>query len=234
MLIRIRGVLILLRLFSPLLIALVVIFATWTAIGDIREATDEYSSAMAERVEAIKLDFSAASQGLETIGAFVGRTRDAVAAQANALQAQVDRVEIPLPRIPVINFDIPDIDFNVPGVIQLKALGADLAEAGRAVGAEIAAVASLGEVPEELQAIAADTRAYAGNVRDTTFQWFRLLLIVIIVSLAVWILGRLGGFLAEIQTGWRMLRYGRESDATPDLLLLEFRIQKLEKALADS
>ena len=140
MLTRIRGALILVRLLSPVLLALAVFIATSIAIGDIREATDNYSAEMAARVDAIELDFSAASEGLETIGTFVGKTRDAVAAQAEALKALTDRIEIPLPRIPVINFDIPDIDFRVPGVTQLKALGADLAEAGRAVGAEIAAV----------------------------------------------------------------------------------------------
>ena len=230
MLTRIRGALILVRLLSPVLLALAVFIATSIAIGDIREATDDYSAEMAARVDAIELDFSAASEGLETIGAFVGKTRDAVAAQAEALRALTDRIEIPLPRIPVINFDIPDIDFRVPGVTQLKALGADLAEAGRAVGAEIAAVATLGEIPAELQAIASDSKTYAGEVWGTTLQWFRVLTILILVSLVVWILGRLGTYLAEFQMGWRMLRYGQESDAVPDLRRLVARVRKLEQA----
>ena len=230
MLTRIRGALILLRLLAPVLLALAVFVATSIASGNIREATEDYSSVMAARVDAIELDLSAASQGLETIGAFVGKTRDAVAAQAEALKALTDRIEIPLPRIPVINFDIPDIDFRVPGVTQLKALGADLAEAGRAVGAEIAAVASLGEIPAELRAIATDSKTYAGEVWGTTLQWFRILTILILVSVVVWILGRLGTYLAEFQMGWRMLRYGRESDAVPDLHRLVARIRKLEQA----
>ena len=141
-----------------------------------------------------------------------------------------DRTEIPLPPIPVINFDIPDIDFRVPGVTQLKALGADLVEAGRAVGAEIAAVATLGEIPAELQAIASDSKTYAGEVWGTTLQWFRVLTILILVSLVVWILGRLSTYLAEFQMGWRMLRYGQESDAVPDLRRLVARVRKLEQA----
>lgn len=141
-----------------------------------------------------------------------------------------DRTEIPLPPIPVINFDIPDIDFRVPGVTQLKALGADLAEAGRAVGAEIAAVATLGEIPAELQAIASDSKTYAGEVWGTTLRWFRVLTILILVSLVVWILGRLSTYLAEFQMGCRMLRYGQESDAVPDLRRLVARVRKLEQA----
>ena len=136
-----------------------------------------------------------------------------------------------MPRIPVIDFDIPDIDLRVPGVTQLKALGADLAKAGRAVGAEIAAIGALGEIPGELQAVAVDSKTYAGEIWNTTLQWFRVLTVVILLALAVWMLGRLGTFLAEFQMGWRMLRYGQESDAVPDLRRLAARVNKLESAL---
>ena len=86
MLTRIRGALILLRLMSPVILDVALFIVTSVAIGDIREATDDYSAEMAAMVDAIELDFSAASEGLETIGAFVGKTRDAVAAQAEALR----------------------------------------------------------------------------------------------------------------------------------------------------
>ena len=230
MLTRMRGALILLRLLTPLLLAVALLLVTRAAIGDAREATAEFNTAMTTRVDAIHLDLSVASEGLETIGAFVGKTRDAVEAQAEALRSLTDRIELSFPTIPVINFDLPDLNFKVPGVTQLKALGADLAAAGRAVGDEIAAVAALGEVPEEIQAIAADTRDYASGMWDTTFRWMRTVLVVIVVSLGILILGRLSTLLQELQTGWRMLRHGGRFEAVTGSGDLEARVRKLERS----
>ncbi|MDF1595158.1 MAG: hypothetical protein P1T08_03515 [Acidimicrobiia bacterium] len=232
MLTRIRGALILTRLLSPLLLALALLLITSLAVRDIREASDAYGEAMAARVDAIQIDLSAASQGLETISTFVGKSRDAVAAQAEALRSLTDRIEISLPEIPVINFDLPDLDFKAPGVTQLKALGADLAEAGRAVGEELAAVAALGEVPQEIRAVAADTKTYGAGIWDTTFRWVRAVLIMIVLALIVLVLGRLAVFLQEFQTGWRMLRYGDDSGAAISISKLEARVRTLERALA--
>ena len=232
MLTRIRGASILLRLLAPLIFALVIVFASWAAVNQIGDATSEYSAAMGARVDAIEIDLNAAAEGLETIGAFVGKTRDAVAAQAAALNALTDRIELKMPTIPVIKFDIPDINFTVPGVAQLKELGADLATAGRAVGAEIAAVTRLGEIPAELQAIASDSKQFAGSIWDAVFGWLRILVITIVAGLVIWVLSRLGSFFSEFQMGWRMLRYGLESDAAPDLRRLAARVRKLEQATA--
>ena len=112
----------------------------------------------------------------------------------------------------------------------MKALGADLAAAGRAVGDEVAAVAALGEVPEEIQAIAADTRDYASGMWDTTFRWVRAVLIVIVVSLGILILGRLSTFLQELQTGWILLRHGGRFEAVAGFGDLEARVRKLERS----
>ncbi len=232
MLTRIRGALILTRLLSPFLLALALLLITSLAIRDIREASGAYGEAMAARVDAIQIDLSAASEGLETISAFVGKSRDAVAAQADALRSLTDRIRISLPEIPVINFDLPDLDFQVPGVTQLKALGADLAEAGRAVGEDLAAVAALGEVPQEIRAVAADTKTYATGIWNTTFRWVRAVLIMIVLALTALVLGRLAVFLQEFQTGWRMLRYGDDSGAVESIHRLEARVRRLERALA--
>lgn len=154
MLRRFRGLLIILRVLSPILLVLGLALATWWMANQVVDATREYGDRLSAQLEEIQRAVDEANDGLEAVAGFVIATANAADQMLSNVTDLADHVSIPLPQIevpaftiPVINVDIdlPDFDFGtgvlqipIPGVAALQDLANQLVDAGARVTEPIA------------------------------------------------------------------------------------------------
>jgi len=244
---RFRGLLIILRVLSPILLVLGLALATWWMANQVVDATREYGDRLSAQLEEIQRAVDEANDGLEAVAGFVIATANAADQMLSNVTDLADHVSIPLPQIevpaftiPVINVDIdlPDFDFGtgvlqipIPGVAALQDLANQLVDAGARVTEPIAKVAELAKVPPQLEQAAKDTAEYAGEIRSTMSGWLKAVLILLLIGAIVWVAAQARPMTSELARGFGML-VGRAPPKASKVADLERRVADLQKELS--
>jgi len=244
---RLRGLLIILRVLSPILLVAGLAFATWWMAGQVVDSTREYGDRLSAQLEEISRAVDEANDGLEAVAGFVVATAQAADSMLGQVTDLADSVTIPLPvveipafTIPVINVDVdlPDFDLGagelvipIPGVEPLQDLANNLVEAGATITEPIAKVAELAKVPPQLEQAAQDTATYAGEVRTTMSGWLKVVLALLAIGAILWLMAQAQPITSELARGSAML-LGRKPPKPSKVADLERRLTDLQKELA--
>jgi len=243
---RLRGLLIILRVLSPILLVVGLAFATWWMAGQVVDSTREYGDRLSAQLEEISRAVDEANDGLEAVTGFVVATAQAADSMLGQVTDLADSVTIPLPMVeipaftvPVINVDIdlPDFDLGageivipIPGVEPLQDLANSLVEAGATITEPIAKVAELAKVPPQLEQAAQDTATYAGEVRSTMSGWLKIVLVLLAIGAILWLVAQAQPITSELARGSSML-LGRKPPKASKVADLERRLTDLQKEL---
>ncbi|MBU1226873.1 MAG: hypothetical protein KJ698_06665 [Actinobacteria bacterium] len=244
---RLRGLLIVLRVLSPILLVGGLALATWWMAHQVVESTRLYGDRLGAELEEIGRAVDEANDGLEAVGGFVVATAMAADSLLGEVADLADSVTIPLPQIeipaftiPVMNIDIdlPDFDLGtgelripIPGIEAIQDLADRLVEAGAAITEPIAKLAELGKVPPHLEQAAEDTVTYAGEIRSTMAGWLRAVLMLLLIGALLWLAAQARPITSELARGFGML-LGRKPPTPSRVAGLERRVADLQKELS--
>ena len=238
---RIRGLFVITRTLLPFLVVAALIVVTGLTTRALANATSDYSDELGEQLDGIQQAVAEANEGLEAIGGFVTSTvgaADQVLTRVNDLRSSID-IELPSVEIPDIEIldrviDFPDftlgdgvLEIPIPGVEPLQNFAGDVVAAGERVAEPIVKVAALADVPPQLEEAAADTAAYAEDVRNSLRGWFIAVVVVVLLAALVWAIAALRPIGSELARGWAMLR-GRQAPER-SVVDLESRVAALEE-----
>lgn len=244
---RLRGLLIILRVLSPVLLVLGLALSTWWMANQVVDSTRQYGDRLSTQLDEIKRAVDEANDGLAAVGGFVIATTQAADSMLSKVADLTDSITIPLPQVevpeftvPVINVDIdlPDFDFGVgeleipiPGVEALQDLANRMVEAGETVTEPITKLAELAKVPPHLEQAAEDTAQYASEVRSTMAGWMKVVLLLLLVGAVAWLMAQARPITSELSRGFGML-LGRKPPRASKVADLERRLADLQKELS--
>ncbi|MCB2223773.1 MAG: hypothetical protein KQH83_06315 [Actinobacteria bacterium] len=244
---RLRGLLIILRVLSPILLVAGLALATWWMADQVVEATRRYGDRVGEQLEEIGRAVDEADDGLQAIAGFVVATADAADTMLGRIAGLAAEVVIPLPEVEVPPFTIPVIDVDIdlpdfslgagqlhipiPGVEALQDLAGGLADAGQTLVDPIVKVAALAEVPPHLEQAAEDTATYVGEVRSTMSGWLKAVLLLLLLGAVGWLLAQARPITSELGRGFGML-LGRAPPSASKVAVLERRLADLQRDLS--
>jgi len=241
---RIRGLFVITRTLLPFLVGIALIVATGVTTRALADATGDYSRDLDEQLDAVQQAVAEANEGLEAIGGFVTSTvgaADTLLTRVNDLRSSIE-IELPSVQIPDLEIldrviEFPDfslgdgiLEIPIPGVEPLQELAGNIVDAGQRAAEPLVKVTALVAVPPQLQEAAADTTAYAGDVRDSLRGWFVAVVVIVVLATVVWLIAAMRPIGGELARGWAMLR-GRPA---PERAVLDLasRVAALEEKLA--
>jgi len=225
-LLRIRGLFIIVRALLPFLLIVGAAAITWVAAQSVQDATRQYGDDMSAQLAGIEAAIDEANDGLEAVGAYVTASGAAADELLERVEALRDSVEIELP-----DFLPGDgiLSIPIPGVEALQLLAGELVAAGQRAAEPVLKVGALADVPPQLEQAAEDSARYAGEIRSALSGWLIALFILLVVGGLIWMVAALRPITSEIGRGWSMLM-GRPAPERA-VLELEKRVRTLERKL---
>lgn len=243
---RLRGLFVITRALLPFILVLGVLTATLITSRLVIDATQRYGESLGAQLDAVGAAVAEANEGLDSMAGFVSSTIEAADTLLERVEGLQSEIVIPLPAVVIPDFevldriiDLPDLvlgdghlTFPVPGIEPLQGVAADLAAAGRRAVDPVVKVAALADVPPQLEQAGRDTVEYAGVVRSVITGWFAAIVIILVLSAAVWLIAAVRPVTAELRRGWSLLRGHGAADAL--VTDLASRVAALERRLASA
>jgi len=216
MLRRVVGVLMILSILLPILLAVAGVFMVRQVVSDVADAARGPLHDINAGLNDMKTTLDSATlafQGLASRIASIGNTVASIARAIGSLATRIGPLDIPdfNVRIPVIDrtitIRVPDIPaFNVPGLTQLKNI------LGNAFGVfddlidVLGRIGSIGSLPQQLNRVVDRVTALVDNVSQVGARWLGALILVGVVLL-VWVIATYVALVYRwLSAGWRMLR----------------------------
>lgn len=212
---RIRGLLIVLRVLSPILLAGALALATWWMADTVVDATRDYGDDLGGRLDEIGRALDEADEGLQAMAGFVLATVDAA-----------DDLVTTLTELPIVSLPL-----SLPGMGPVEALAEQIVAAGETITEPLTKVAAIAEIPPQLEQVAEDTADYAATMRSTMSSWVKWVLLLLAAAALLWLAAQARPITSELRRGLAMM-LGRPPPKASAVSALERRVADLRREIA--